>query len=243
MTKPAVRVEDLTMAYREEPVIWDMDFEIETGTLTAIVGPNGAGKSTLLKGVLGLLKPLSGWAEIFGEPAEKMRRRIGYVPQKSAVNWDFPTTAGDVVLMGRYGSLGWLRRPGAKDRKKAEEALALLEMTDFADRQISEMSGGQKQRIFLARAIAQEADIYFLDEPFQGVDIQTEQIIVRQLHKLRDEGKTIVAVHHDLHTAPKYFDHAILINKTLIAQGTSEEVITADKLQLAYGENFLEVVL
>lgn len=239
---PAVRVEDLTITYLDTPVVWDVDFAIKSGKLTAIVGPNGAGKTTLLKGILGLIRPLSGHVEIFGQPLDKVKKRIGYVPQKSAVHWDFPTTALDVVLMGRYPHLGWVKRPGKEDREIARRALDTLGMSEFADRQISELSGGQKQRVFLARAIAQEADLYFLDEPFQGVDVKTEKIIVKQLDRLSEQGKTIVAVHHDLHTAPRYFDEVILLNKRLIAQGPVDDVLRDDILKKAYGTGFKDVL-
>ena len=174
----AVVTEDVTVAYREKPVLWDIDFEVPTGSRCAIVGPNGAGKSTLLKTILGLIRPVAGRISVFGRPYNEQRRRVGYVPQRGSVDWDFPTTVLDVVMMGRYGHLGWLRQPGRNERKLAEEALERVAMLDFARRQISQLSGGQQQRVFLARALVQDADLYFLDEPFTGVDITTERAIV-----------------------------------------------------------------
>jgi manganese/zinc/iron transport system ATP- binding protein len=196
----AVHVEDLTVSYHAKPVLWDIDFDVPPGVMAAIVGPNGAGKSTLIKSILGLVKPTAGHVRIHGRPYHSQRDRVGYVPQRSSVDWDFPTNALDVVTMGLYGHLGWLRRPGRKERDKAMHALSLVGMQDYADRQISQLSGGQQQRVFLARALVQEADVYFLDEPMAGVDATTERAIVDILRKLRDAGKTVIVVHHDLQT-------------------------------------------
>ena len=170
---PAIKVEDITVAYRETPVLWDVDVDVPPGVLMAIVGPNGAGKTTLLKSILGLVRPAAGRVFIKGKPIDRQRRLIGYVPQRSSVDWDFPTTALDVVMMGRYGELGWFRRPGRQERELAMQALERVGMTDFAHRQISQLSGGQQQRVFLARALVQDSEIYFLDEPFAGVDVTT----------------------------------------------------------------------
>lgn len=232
---PAIHVDDLSMAYREQPVLWDVDVDVPAGTLTAIVGPNGAGKTTLMKGILGLMPIISGHILLLGEPIDRVRRQIGYVPQKSSVNWSFPTTVEDVVLMGRYAHLGWIRRPDRHDREIAEDAMQSLGVTPYRHRQISELSGGQKQRVFLARAMAQEATLYFLDEPFTGVDAVTERVLVNRLHELRDAGKTILAVHHDLETLPAYFDRVILLNKVVIADGPVDEVMTDDNMACAYG--------
>ena len=231
----AVHVEDLTVSYQSSPVLWDIDFDIPPGVMAAIVGPNGAGKSTLIKSILGLIKPTAGHVTIHGRPYAQQRRKVGYVPQRSSVDWDFPTTALDVVTMGLYGQLGWLRRPGRKEREKALAALARVGMEDFADRQISQLSGGQQQRVFIARALIQDADVYFLDEPMAGVDATTERAIVNILHSLRDMGKTVIVVHHDLQTVRDYFDWMVILNVRVIAQGPVREVYTPDNLRRAYG--------
>lgn len=231
----AVSVKDLTLAYNDKPVLWDIDLNIPQGVLLAIVGPNGAGKTTLLKAILGLLKPAAGKVEIFNRPFKSQLRRIGYVPQRGSVDWDFPTNALDVVMMGTYGQLGWFRRPGHMQRDLALDALDRVGMKDFADRQISQLSGGQQQRVFLARALVQDADIYFMDEPFVGVDATTEKAIITLLKDLRAQGKTVVVVHHDLQTLADYFDWAFLMNVRQIALGPVEEVITNENLRLAYG--------
>lgn len=233
--KYAVQVKDLTLAYQEKPVLWDIDINIPEGVLMAIVGPNGAGKTTLIKSILGLLKPAAGKVEIFGKPLSKVRKRVGYVPQRSSVDWDFPTTALDVVIMGMYGLLGWFRRPGKREKNEAMKALEKVGMADFYDRQINQLSGGQQQRVFLARALVQQSDIYFMDEPFVGVDATTEKAIVNILKELRKQGKTVVVVHHDLQTLKEYFDWAFLINVRQIALGPVEEVMTDENLKLAYG--------
>jgi manganese/zinc/iron transport system ATP- binding protein len=231
----SVEVHDLTVAYHRKPVLWDVDVSIPAGRLVAVVGPNGAGKSTLLKAILGLVPAASGSVRIFGEPLARVRRSIGYVPQRETVDWDFPVTVLDVVLMGRYGRLGWVRRPGAADHAAARASLERVGMTAYADRQISQLSGGQQQRVFLARALAQEARLYLMDEPFAGVDAATERAIVEVLRGLRDEGRTVVAVHHDLQTVPEYFDHVVLLNMRLVAAGPAAEVFTAGNLQRTYG--------
>lgn len=231
----AVHVEDLTVSYAARPVLWDIDFDIPPGVMAAIVGPNGAGKSTLIKSILGLIRPTAGHVTILGRPYSAQRRRVGYVPQRSSVDWDFPTTAIDVVMMGLYGQLGWFRRPGAKDREKAMDALTRVGMEDFASRQISQLSGGQQQRVFLARALVQDADVYFLDEPMAGVDATTERAIVAILHALRDAGKTVIVVHHDLQTVRTYFDWMVILNIRVIAQGPVSEVYTGENLRRAYG--------
>ncbi len=231
----AIHVEDLTVAYREKPVLWDLDLDIPKGVLMAIVGPNGAGKTTLIKSILGLLKPVAGRVEIFGRPYEQQRHLVAYVPQRRSVDWDFPTNVLDVVMMGLYGSLGWFRRPGFRERRLAMEALEKVGMADFAKRQISELSGGQQQRVFLARALVQDAQIYLMDEPFQGVDATTERAIVTLLQELRVAGKTVVVVHHDLQTVTDYFDWVMLLNVRCIATGPCETVFTEENLRTAYG--------
>ena len=234
-TQKALEVTDLTVAYHKKPVLWDIDLDIPRGILLAIVGPNGAGKTTLIKSILGLLRPAAGQVLIYGQPYAEQRRLVGYVPQRGSVDWDFPTSVLDVVMMGHYGRLGWFRRPGRKERKLALEALEKVGMSTFAKRQISQLSGGQQQRVFLARALVQDAQIYFMDEPFQGVDATTERAIVNLLQELRAGGKTVIAVHHDLQTVPEYFDWVTLLNVRRIASGPVKEVFTEENLRLTYG--------
>jgi manganese/zinc/iron transport system ATP- binding protein len=234
-TPPAVEFHDLTVAYRRRPVLWDIDVTLPARQLIAIVGPNGAGKSTLLKAALGLLPLASGHVRIFDQPIRSARRLVGYVPQREAVDWDFPIDALGVVLMGTYARLGWLRRPSRPDHSLALECLRKVGMQDFATRQISQLSGGQQQRVFLARALAQDARLYFMDEPFAGVDAATERAIVDVLRDLRSQGRTVLAVHHDLQTVPDYFDHVLLLNMRLVASGPVASTFTAENLQRTYG--------
>lgn len=234
-TAPAVDVHDVTVAYHRKPVLWDVDVALPRGRLIAIVGPNGAGKSTLLKAILGLVPLASGRIEILGRPLAQARSMIGYVPQRETVDWDFPVSALDVVLMGRYGRLGWCRRPRRADREAARASLAQVGMADFAPRQINQLSGGQQQRVFLARALAQDAAIYFMDEPLAGVDAATERAIIDILRSLRTAGRTVVAVHHDLQTVSEYFDHLVLLNMRVVAAGPIESVYTTENLQQTYG--------
>jgi manganese/zinc/iron transport system ATP- binding protein len=231
----AIQVTDLTVAYDEKPVLWDVDLEVPEGILMAMVGPNGAGKTTLLRTILGLIRPAAGQVLIYGKPYAAQRRMVGYVPQRGSVDWDFPTNVLDVVMMGRYGTLGWLRRPGKTERDLALSALERVGMADFAERQISQLSGGQQQRVFLARALVQDARVYFMDEPFQGVDATTERAIVALLQELRAQRRTVVVVHHDLQTVPEYFDWATLLNVRRIASGPVTRVFTEENLRLAYG--------
>ena len=230
-----LEVRGITAAYRDKPVLWDVNFEVPEGQLVGIVGPNGAGKTTLLKIVMGLMKPAAGSAAIYGRPFSKARQWVGYVPQRGSVDWDFPTNALDVVQMGLYGRLGWFRRPGRKEREKAVQCLEKVGMADFADRQISQLSGGQQQRVFLARALAQDAHLYLADEPFAGVDYKTEQAIVALLRELKAAGSTVVVVHHDLGTVAKYFDRVVILNKHLVAEGPVEEAFTKENVAAAYG--------
>ncbi len=232
---PAVEVNDLTVAYHEKPVLWDIDLVVPQGVLMAVVGPNGAGKTTMMKSILGLIKAAAGDVRILGEPYDQVRRRVGYVPQRGSVDWDFPTTVLDVVMMGSYGSLGWFKRPGRQQREKASAALERVGMEKFAHRQISQLSGGQQQRVFLARALLQEAEVYFMDEPFQGVDATTERAIIAILKDLRKANKTVIVVHHDLQTVPEYFDWVTLLNVRRIASGPVEEVFTDENLRAAFG--------
>jgi manganese/zinc/iron transport system ATP- binding protein len=232
---PPVSINDLTVAYREKPALWDVDLTIPEGKLVAIIGPNGAGKSTLIKAVLGLLPTAAGTVSIYGKPYRESRQLVGYVPQRSSVDWDFPTTALDVVTMGTYGQLGWVRRPGKAQAERALHSLEQVGMADFARRQISQLSGGQQQRVFLARALAQDAQLYFMDEPFVGVDAVTERAIVGLLQALQRQGKTVVCVHHDLDSAPDYFDWVVLLNVRLIAAGPFATTFTQENLSRAYG--------
>ncbi|QEL18932.1 metal ABC transporter ATP-binding protein [Limnoglobus roseus] len=233
---PAVEVHDLTVAYQQKPALWDVDLTVTPGSLMGIVGPNGAGKTTLLKAILGLIPVVSGDVLVHGRPYRQQRRRVAYVPQKSSVDWDFPTTVFDLVRMGTYGRLGWFRRPSRAENDMTRQALAQVGLTDFRDRQIGQLSGGQQQRAFLARSLVQEADVFVLDEPFQGVDAVTERAVIDILRKLRDEGKTILVVHHDLTTVPTYFDAVTLLNVQVIASGAVGEIFTPENLHRAYGE-------
>ena len=232
---PAVSLRDLTVAYRETPVLWDVDLDIPAGSLTAIIGPNGAGQSTLFKAALGLVPLAAGSVSIFGKPYAEQRELVGYVPQRGSVDWDFPTNALDVVTMGTYGRLGWIRRPGKAQRDVAMRSLEQLGMADFAHRQISQLSGGQQQRVVLARALAQDAELYVMAEPFVGVDATTERAIVDLLRELQARGKTVVAVHHDLESAPDYFDWLVLLNVRVIADGPFAATFTAENLARTYG--------
>ncbi len=231
----AFEIHDMTVAYQRRPVLWDIDLTIPEGNLVGIVGPNGAGKTTLIKAALGLVPLASGKVEIYGKSYDEQRHLVGYVPQRESVDWDFPVTVSDVVLMGTYGRLGWFRRPGKAEREIAKRALEQVGMTAFAKRQIRQLSGGQQQRVFLARALAQDAQLYFLDEPFAGVDAATESAIFDLLHTLRDNGKTVLVVHHDLQTVRDYFDHVILLNMRLVACGPVDTTFTNDNLQQTYG--------
>nr|WP_170562389.1 metal ABC transporter ATP-binding protein [Ruegeria atlantica] len=228
-------IRGLTVSYGQKPAVFSVDMTVEPGAMTAIIGPNGAGKSTLLKAALGIVSPLSGKVSVFGEPLEKQRARIAYVPQRASVDWDFPTRVIDVVLMGLSRDLGLLGRVRARHMSRAMDCLNRVGMRDFADRQIGQLSGGQQQRVFLARALAQAADLYLLDEPFAGVDAATEKAIIAVLKSLREAGKTVVVVHHDLATVTDYFDHVFLINTRKVAEGTVAEAFTAETLQSAYG--------
>jgi manganese/zinc/iron transport system ATP- binding protein len=228
-------IHDVTVAYHRRPVIWDVALTLHEPRLAAIVGPNGAGKSTLIKAVLGLVPMASGNVQIFGQPVARVRQRIGYVPQRESVDWDFPVSVLDVVLMGTYGQLGWIRRPGRAERDWARQCLDKVGLLNYERQQIGQLSGGQQQRVFLARALAQKADIYFMDEPMAGVDAATERTIFHLLEELRQAGKTIIAVHHDLRTVPQYFDYVVLLNVRLVAAGPLDAAFTPDNLRKTYG--------
>lgn len=231
----ALEAHNLTVSYGARPVLWDVDFELPVGVMAGILGPNGSGKSTLLKTVMGLLDPLSGYVEVFGKPLDQVRKRVSYVPQRESVDWDFPASVLDVVMMGRYTPGRFGGRQGSSDKKVATDALERVGMMAFANRQISRLSGGQQQRVFLARALARQADLYLLDEPFAGVDAASERTILEVLQGMKKEGKTLVIVHHDLHTAREFFDWFILLNTRLVASGPKELAFTDEVLNEAYG--------
>ncbi|AIC99382.1 manganese ABC transporter ATP-binding protein MntB [Bacillus sp. SA116] len=230
-----VELDNVTVAYHKKPVLQDISLQVPEGKLIGIIGPNGAGKSTLIKTILGLVPRASGDISIYGKDYKDQRTRIGYVPQRGSVDWDFPTSPLDVVLMGRYGRIGLLKRPKKADVEMAKAALTKVGMHDYAKRQISQLSGGQQQRVFLARALCQNADIYFMDEPFAGVDATTERAIMTLLAELKEKGKTVLVVHHDLQTAEDYFDWILLLHLRKIAFGPAENVFTIENLQKTYG--------
>lgn len=232
---PILDVHDMTVAYNRRPVLWNVDLTIRKPGLTAIVGPNGAGKSTLIRSVMGLVPMVSGTVTVWGGSVKQQRKRIGYVPQRGSVDWDFPISVFETVLMGTFGSLGWIRRPGKNQKQLASQCLERVGMQDFAGRQIGQLSGGQQQRVFLARALAQEAELYFMDEPMAGVDAATERIVFDLLKSLSEEGRTIVVVHHDLRTVSEYFDDVVLLNVRIVASGPVSSTFTSANLQATYG--------
>lgn len=244
---PACSVRRLSAAHGTTPVLRDVDLEVPRGVVLGVVGPNGAGKSTLLKAMLGLVPPLSGQVEFFGRPLSRVRSRVGFMPQATTVDWDFPTTVRDVVTMGTYGSLGWLRRPGRAERERTGRALEQCGIADLARRQIGELSGGQRQRVFLARTLVSEPDLYLMDEPFAGVDARSQQAIVGVLDGLRQAGRTVVIVHHDLATVRDYCDHVALLNGTVVASGPVDAAFTPENVRRAYDvatadDPFLDVI-
>ncbi|MDI6401057.1 metal ABC transporter ATP-binding protein [Balneolaceae bacterium ANBcel3] len=232
---PPLEVHDLTVAYNQKPVLWNIDFEIPEGSLTAVVGPNGAGKSTLIKAIMGLIPSSSGYALFYGKPLGKRRSSVAYVPQRESVDWNFPVNVFDVVLMGRYPHLKLFQRPRPVDKEIAMNALKEVGMQEYSDRQISRLSGGQQQRVFLARALAQDASVYLMDEPFAGVDAATERVIFNKLKELQEQQKTILVVHHDLQNIKAYFDHVMMLNLRLTAFGPTQSTFTDDNLQKTYG--------
>ncbi|NLI67991.1 MAG: metal ABC transporter ATP-binding protein [Bacilli bacterium] len=232
-----IEVENLSASYRKTPVIEQIAFKVKPGTLTGIIGPNGAGKSTLIKTMLQLHPSLTGEVTFFGKHYKSVKKRIGYVPQRGSVDWDFPTTALDVVLMGLYGKIGLMKWPRKEHKRRAYEALEKMGMATYASRQISQLSGGQQQRVFLARALAQDADIYFMDEPLAGVDAATERAIMKILKELKEQRKTVMIVHHDLQTVAEYFDWVLLINRTVIAHGPTDKAFTKENIIKTYGGN------
>lgn len=228
----------LSVNYGKIPVLWDVSLEIPNGFVVGIIGPNGAGKTTFIKTALGLLKPISGNVEFFGQPLKKVRQKIAYVPQRESVDWDFPITAYDLVLMGRYGRLGLFKRPRQADHAAVIQYLDMVGMGEYADRQISQLSGGQQQRVFLARALIQEADLYFMDEPFTGIDLASRSVIMNLLHHLKESGKTIFVVHHELENVETFFDWLIMLNIRLVAYGSVKDTFTHENLNATYGRSY-----
>lgn len=237
ISPPALLVDQLSVNYDKTPVLWDISLEVPQGKLVGIIGPNGAGKSTFIKTALGLVQPLAGRIEFFGLPLKRVRRRVAYVPQRETVDWDFPITVRDLVLMGRYGHLGLFRWPRQADKMAAERYLDMVGMSNYADRQISQLSGGQQQRVFLARALLQDADLFFLDEPFSGIDMATEKVVMDLLRQLKQKGKTLFVVHHDLNTVERYFDWLILLNMRLVAVGPTSDVFHPESLYATFGKS------
>jgi manganese/zinc/iron transport system ATP- binding protein len=233
----AIDVEQLTVNYEKTSVLWDINFSIPQGKLVGVIGPNGAGKITLLKSLIGIVSPIAGKIHFYGKPFKQVRQKIAYVPQRSSVDWDFPITAFDLVLMGSYGRLGMLKWASAKEKEKAKKALEKVDMLSLADRQIRKLSGGEQQRLFVARALLQEAEIYLLDEPFAGIDAEAEKRVLAIFENLQQEGKTVVAVHHDLNTAERYFNWIVLLNTCLIASGPTKDVFSKENLYRTYGRS------
>ena len=228
-------VHAMTIAYHQKPVLWDVDYDAPESALVAIVGPNGAGKTTFIKGCLNLIPRATGTVEFWGSSYQSQRTRVGYVPQRESVDWDFPVSVLDVVLMGRYGKIGWFRPITSAHKRAAMQCLEDVGLADFAKRQINQLSGGQQQRVFLARALAQESELYFMDEPFAGVDAATSQTIIDVLRRLKQQGKTVLCVHHDLVSVPEYFDHVLMLNTRVIAAGPTAETFTQEHLKKTYG--------
>jgi manganese/iron transport system ATP-binding protein/manganese/zinc/iron transport system ATP- binding protein len=231
---PAVQVEHLTVSFGPRPALLDITVTVEQGLSVGVIGPNGAGKSTFIKAVLGFVQPDIGTVNILGVPSDKAKGRVAYVPQRGAVDWDYPITVHEVAMMGRYGDIPWWGDPGPEDHRAVSRALEMVRMSDFSNRQIGQLSGGQQQRVFMARALAQGADILLLDEPFAGVDAATERAILDVLDRAKAGGHTLVVVHHDLATAAEYFDRLILIKQRLFAYGPPAAVLNPELLAEVY---------
>ena len=232
---PILEIHDLIVSYDQSPVLWNVNFSLPSGKLIGILGPNGAGKSTLIKAIMGLVTPSSGYVKVFDKTLEEVRSKISYVPQRESVDWNFPASVLDVGMMGTYGKLGLFKRPGKKEKDIALSCLDQVGMMSFVNRQISELSGGQQQRVFIARALAQEADLYLMDEPFAGVDMSTETAIFHLLKEMTAKGKTVIVVHHDIHSAMNYFDWIIMLNMHLVASGPNDQVMSEEMLRKTYG--------
>ncbi len=235
MENIALETHNLTVSYNRKPVLWNVDFKLPAGQIIGIIGPNGSGKTTLLKSIMGLTPLSSGYVEIFGQQLNEVRSRISYVPQKESVDWDFPASVMDVVLMGRYSPKNLFKRISKKDKDIAAEALEKVNLLEFSNRQISQLSGGQQQRVFIARSLTQNADLFIMDEPFVGVDAATEQAILKLMQEMKEKGKTVIVVHHDLQTAKDYFDWIVLLNTRLVASGPKADIFNEELLQEAYG--------
>ncbi len=235
MKNIALETHNLTVSYNRRPVLWNVDFELPSGQIIGIIGPNGSGKTTLLKAIMGLVKTSSGYVKIFDQDLDDVRDRVSYVPQRESVDWDFPASVMDVVLMGRYRSSNLFKKISQKDKDIAAEALEKVGMLEYSGRQINQLSGGQQQRVFIARSLAQGADLYIMDEPFVGVDAATEEAILNLFSEMKKEGKTVIVVHHDLQTAKAYFDWIVLLNTRMVAAGPKEEIFNEELLQEAYG--------
>lgn len=235
MTTPIIEAHNLTVLYGRKPAIWNVDFKLPEGQVIGIMGPNGSGKSTLLKAIMGIVNPTTGYTKVYDQEIEKVRRKVSYVPQRQDIDWDFPASVWDVVSMGRFHIRGLFKRLTNEDHDIIQESLEKVNMLGFAKRQISQLSGGQQQRVFLARALAQQGELFLMDEPFAGVDIATEEMIVDLLKDMKSKGKTLVIVHHDLHTAQSYFDHLVLMNTRLVACGKTSDVFTDQILTDTYG--------
>jgi manganese/zinc/iron transport system ATP- binding protein len=234
----ALAVSQLTVNYDKTPVLWDLELSVPTGQLVGVIGPNGAGKTTFIKTCLGLQPAISGKVELLGKRLSSVRQRLAYVPQRESVDWDFPITVIELVMMGRYGKLGLFQRPRKAEKIAAYNTLDAVGMAPYADRQISQLSGGQQQRVFIARALMQDADLYFMDEPFAGIDMASESTIMQLLRRLRKEGKTVFVVHHDLNQVDSYFDWVVVLNTRLVACGPTKEVFNSDTLNAAYGKSY-----
>jgi manganese/zinc/iron transport system ATP- binding protein len=235
VNNPIIELHNLTVTYQNRPVLWNVDYTLPQASMTGILGPNGSGKTTMIKTIMGLIKPAGGYVKLYGKDLEDVREKVAYVPQRNAVDWDFPATVFDTVLMGRYNKGNLFGRVSRRDKELAMEAIAQVQLDPFANRQIAQLSGGQQQRVFIARALAQQADLYFFDEPFAGVDMATEQAIIELFRHMQQQGKTIVVVHHDLQTAPAYFDWLVMINTRLVAAGPTEEVFGTELLNQTFG--------
>jgi manganese/zinc/iron transport system ATP- binding protein len=235
MATPIIEAHNLTVLYGRKPAIWNVDFKLPEGQVIGIMGPNGSGKSTLLKSIMGVVTPTTGYTKVYDQDLNQVRHKVSYVPQRQEIDWDFPASVWDIVSMGRFHVRGLFKRLTSEDNDIIQESLEKVNMLGFAKRQISQLSGGQQQRVFLARAIAQQGELFLMDEPFAGVDIATEEMIVDLLKEMKDQGKTLVIVHHDLHTAQSYFDHLVLMNTRLVACGKTSDVFTDQILTDTYG--------
>ena len=235
MSNTIIEAHNLTVLYGRKPALWNIDFELPDKQVIGIMGPNGSGKSTLLKAIMGVVEPTSGFTKVYDDELNNVRDKVSYVPQRQDIDWDFPANVWDIVAMGRYQKRGLFKKLTTEDKEIVTDSLEKVNMLGYAKRQISQLSGGQQQRVFLARAIAQQGDLFLMDEPFAGVDIATEEMIISLLKTMKDAGKTLVIVHHDLHTAESYFDHLVLLNTRLIASGPTSEVFTDKILTDTYG--------